>query len=128
MKNPVVILLLTVHLFAYTDIIQVFRFPNLIEHYQEHHFKNKSIGFIDFLIMHYGKCNDGDTKDDKKDMNLPFKTIDLHIIGYVILVPDESIISAHFLEINDTSYYSYYNTIKLSSHKPSLFRPPNLTV
>ena len=123
MKNPVAILLLTLHLLAYTDIIQVFKFPNLFSHYQDHHLQNKSVGIIDFLLMHYGKYNDENTKDD---MQLPFKTIEFHYIGHAIITPKFTISFITKAETKHCSYFNTYTSITTTSHKSSLFRPPIL--
>jgi hypothetical protein len=128
MKNPVTILLLTVHLMAYSDIAQVFRFPNLIQHYKVHHSNNSSVGFIDFLLMHYGKHDDGNPKDDKEDMSLPFKTIDLHLFGQAVVVPQLPVISEVYTITYNNFYFSYYTGIIHSTHKTILFRPPIFAV
>jgi hypothetical protein len=124
MKNPVTILLLSVQLFAYTDIVQVFKFPKLIEHYRTHHSINKSLGFIDFLIIHYCKSNDGNSKDDWDDMQLPFKTASIHILCNAIIFPVQTIIPVMLEETHHDFTTSYYNLIIPSTLKGSLFRPP----
>lgn len=126
MKNPVAILLLTLHLLAYTDVIQVFKFPNLFSHYQDHHLKNKSVGIIDFLLMHYGKCNEGNAKEDKDDMQLPFKTIEFHHIGHAIIAPKFTISFVTKDETQHCYYFNAYTSIITTSHKSSLLRPPIL--
>lgn len=124
MKSPVTILLLSVQLFAYTDIVQVFKFPKLIEHYNSHHSKNKSLSFIDFLIMHYATCDDGDTKDDWDDMQLPFKTASIHILSNATIIPVQTIIPVVLEETHHEFSTGYYNLIIPSTLKGSLFRPP----
>ena len=90
MKNPVVIFLLSLHLLAHTDFIQVCKLPELIRHYQVHHQNNHSVGFIDFLKMHYGGADDGTRDDDWEDNQLPFKKkVDFHHISQVVVCIQE---------------------------------------
>jgi hypothetical protein len=124
LKNLISILLITVHVFAYTDAVQVFKFPNLIKHYQEHHVKNTSVGFIDFLVMHYGNCDDGDSKDDWEDMQLPFKSLDLHLIGFAIIVPQQTMVQLVQAEFYNDFCHSNYTPIILTTYQRSLLRPP----
>jgi hypothetical protein len=124
MKNPITILLITVHLLAYTDIVQIFKIPNLFLHYQEHHSIDQSISFIDFLELHYVKCNNGKYKDDREDMKLPFKLQQNHINAQALVAFQPTIVS----EIESASYhnlfYSYHSDIIPSIHTTSLLRPP----
>ena len=61
---------------ANTSIGQLFKIPNLIEHYNEH--KNEltttSISFIDFLESHYSKNTENNLEEHQ---NLPFKTFEI---------------------------------------------------
>jgi hypothetical protein len=126
-KNQVTILLLTIHSLAYTDIVQVLKFPDLVRHYHYHHAHNKSIGFIDFFLMHYGSSNDGDHKDDKEDMKLPFKTIDFHLIGHAVVVPQFFSISKNCERIYSSFFCNHTSRIVSLIHSDALFRPPILS-
>lgn len=128
MKNPVTILLLTVHLFAYTDIIQVFKFPNLFLHYQTHRVKNKSIGVVEFLLMHYGNSSDKDSNENKDDRRLPFKTIQPHIFANAIVAAALTILPVQPLHFSSTPFFIHYSAIIPSSVEASLLRPPIFTV
>ena len=59
---------------ANTSIGQLFKVPNLIEHYFEH--KNESatnsISFIDYIVSHYSK----NAENNQNHEDLPFKTFD----------------------------------------------------
>ncbi|WP_395047843.1 hypothetical protein [Flavobacterium sp.] len=78
MKKIVSILFLFTFLCANTEIGQLLKLPNLIEHFIEHHDHKdeKSISFLDFVKSHYND-NQKHTDTDKHDehQNLPFKTI-----------------------------------------------------
>lgn len=81
MKKIIVLFLITAFLCANTSIGQLFKIPNLIEHYKE--YKNEvntnSNSFIQFIKVHYSKNTDNSQKEHQ---NLPFKTFDnsIHIL------------------------------------------------
>ena len=58
-----------------TSFQQLLKFPFLVEHFVEHHQRDKRVGLLDFFYMHYwGKDINDD--DEDKDMRLPFKKFD----------------------------------------------------
>lgn len=75
MKKVIAFLLITIFLCANTSIGQLFKVPNLLEHYKEHKtdIVSSSISFIDFLKLHYSKNSENNNEDHQ---NLPFKTFD----------------------------------------------------
>ena len=54
MRKKLAILLISLHLLGNTEAGQVFKVPQLLEHYSQHKKENQSLGFIDFFVMHYG--------------------------------------------------------------------------
>lgn len=70
MRKILVIALITVHLFGNTELNQLFKIPNLITHYFQHHRQDPSVSFYKFLEMHYGG-DDGTKADDSEDSKLP---------------------------------------------------------
>ena len=70
MRNILLFILINDHLLGNTEISQVFKIPNLVNHYFEHCRLNPQISFIEFLAMHYGG-NDGTDADNDKDNQLP---------------------------------------------------------
>lgn len=68
-----VYLLLSSFIFTNADLIQIFRIPNLCEHFSEHNKLGTSISFTDFLQDHYFNMNHDD-HDTDKDNALPFKS------------------------------------------------------
>lgn len=124
MKNPVTILLLTIHLLAYTDLVQLTRFPNLIKHFQTHQHENPGLSFIDFLKMHYGICLDGKAGEGKEDMQLPFKTLELHLLVNAIVSPVLTLVTALPPVRFHEQYINYYIGNIPATIKDCLFRPP----
>ena len=127
MKNQITILLLTVHLFAYTDFSQIVKFPQVLKHYQNHVSLNKSLSFIDFLVMHYGKYDNDGNKPDKEDMKLPFKTISIHIVTNAVIAPPFSIKNEFEIPIFHKYTFCYHHMIISSSPSAGIFRPPIIT-
>lgn len=77
-KKIIAIAFLFIFLCANTEIGQLLKLPNLIEHFIEHHDHEDehNISFLDFVKSHYNdnhKHSDTDKHDEHQ--NLPFKTI-----------------------------------------------------
>ena len=126
MKNQAAILLLAVHLMAYTNLEQIIKFPKLIDHFLQHRSQNNTLGFIDFLEMHY--CTDSDAKADEEDMKLPFKVMDFHIASHVMIVPNLQ--SSNVLVPEKSCsilFYSDYIEVIPVKLTTSLLRPPIFT-
>ena len=73
MKKWMVYILLSSFIFTNADLIQIFRIPNLWEHFYEHNKASKDLTFSEFLKDHYFNLNHSD-HDTAKDNALPFKT------------------------------------------------------
>ncbi len=70
MKKLVSILLLILYLVSTTEIYQLLKIPQLVEHYVEHKGLNSEMTFTAFLKTHYDNpAKDGDYGKDQK---LPF--------------------------------------------------------
>ncbi|MCG2792010.1 MAG: hypothetical protein L6262_00490 [Weeksellaceae bacterium] len=70
MKKLISILLLSLYLVSTTELYQLLKIPDLIEHYCEHKTLNPQMSVAQFLKMHYDHpVKDGDYK---KDQRLPF--------------------------------------------------------
>ncbi|MBL7739003.1 MAG: hypothetical protein JNK14_07280 [Chitinophagaceae bacterium] len=70
MRQLLLISFISVHLLGNTEINQVFKLPNLIDHFFEHHRIDRDLNFFEFLAMHYGG-DDGTDADNDKDNQLP---------------------------------------------------------
>lgn len=82
MRNTLIILLITVHLAGNTEIGQLFRLPQLITHFFQHHRQDQSIDFFEFIAMHYGG-DDGTAADDDIDSQLPCHNVNHSTIANV---------------------------------------------
>jgi hypothetical protein len=72
-KKVISILFLTVYLFSATQVSELFKLPELFQHYIEHKAENHSLSFFTFLDLHYLHSSPKDA-DYTRDMQLPFKT------------------------------------------------------
>ena len=123
MNKLIAYFLISVFMCANTSIGQLFKVPNLIEHYNEH--KNElttdSISFMDYIVSHYSK--NADNNHDHED--LPFKTLDnssstlfaFSIITYQIQVVKLLI---------STQKKFFYNKSFKSNLIASIWLPPKL--
>jgi hypothetical protein len=106
-------------------LYQVLKFPSLIRHFLEHKTLNEEISFAEFLGMHYGG-DDLDDNDDDKDMQLPFKKIEIQPASF-LFIPGGSTPAFCF---NNVSWpvKSHYGPEKpqvyCNASLGSLFRPP----
>ncbi|MDP2176476.1 MAG: hypothetical protein Q8K70_11255 [Bacteroidota bacterium] len=124
MKRMLSIGFIILFLFTSTVIEQLFKLPQLIEHFSEHKLSSSHLSFLDFLKIHYvDEEEHGKTSD--KDQNLPFKTIDvcqsLNVIGLPIVfenkVPVLMTLNKNISSLNQESFIS-------SSFLSSIWQPP----
>lgn len=122
MRKVLVILLISLHLLGNTELSQLFKLPELIQHYQKTAMQDKSINFFDFVAMHY--CgNDGDPFDDTEDGKLPFMSV--HHIETIALVNEiSSEYPSPLQPYSGKELNVYQSTSELTGFKNSLLRPP----
>ncbi|MDP4263968.1 MAG: hypothetical protein Q8941_15680 [Bacteroidota bacterium] len=123
MRNFLLIILTSIHLFGNTEISQVLRIPNLVTHYFEHCRLNPGITFFQFLNMHYGG-NDGTHADDSKDNQLPCHNLHhntLSVVCYKIQdIPSLELVTRY----NTREYGKPLLTYHPQEHVFSFFQPP----
>jgi hypothetical protein len=82
-------ILLLLFLNSSTEIHQLFRIPQLAEHFRMHQQESPSLNFLEFLADHYSEPIDTD-EDASDDQELPFKNfVDSHHVLIVIGQPVE---------------------------------------
>jgi hypothetical protein len=109
-----------------TSLCQFFKLPSLVRHFTEHKSLNRDIDFIDFLAMHYWG-EDLDDDDDEKDMQLPFKKIDLQQSVFLYVSPVTSYIFKRVSWLNKPDYTPVRSQIAYNTLLDSLFRPPRVS-
>lgn len=104
---------------------ELFKVPQFLTHFTEHHAQDNSIGIGEFIWMHY-LGHDLNDNDQDKDMQLPFKKIDAHFSFQIASFPSSKFIPENNrFEVIDT-----YLPFLFKTNRPkdpalaSLFRPP----
>lgn len=108
------------------SIGELFKLPVLLSHFSEHKAIDEHISLFDFISMHY-LGNDMNDKDEARDMQLPFKKMNVHFSFQIASFPNSKFIPENRFEVIDT-YLPFL--FKTNRHKDpalvSLFRPPCL--
>lgn len=124
MNKLFAIFLLTVFLCAYTSIGQLYKVPNLFEHFKEHQSEvsNNSISFIQFIKAHYSKNSEDNHSEHE---NLPFKTVEhtSNVLFTLLLVNIKSIEKPTIIELKSAFFYK--NSFK-SNLFTSIWLPPKI--
>lgn len=96
-------------------------------HYEQHQKTNPTIGFLDFIYMHY-IGNDGTTADDEEDRQLPFHQATAYSFGLLFnTIPSNTIIKHELIVFDKTgrtgAKLHQFNPI---SHHNIPLQPPRL--
>ena len=125
MRKKLAILLISLHLLGNTEAGQVFKLPQLLEHFAQHKKENQSLGFIDFFVMHYGG-DDGTHADDDQDQQLPCHNMH-HISATVIYSPLLKAEPDNNIYLWETrSYQSHLSGPVPEIPMPVMLQPPRL--
>ena len=121
MKSAAAIFFLVLLVSTQTPAGQLFKLPNLVEHFVKHK-KQSGISFMDFLQDHYSSSHkDGDLPEDEQ---LPFKNITSCTMGYAI-VP--GIIKANTLvRLHPGKKAMVADMYILQQYLASIFHPPRV--
>lgn len=68
------------------SLSELFKIPALYSHYKEHRSADNSIDLFDFLAMHY-IGDDQNNNDQDRDMQLPFKKVDVDNSFQIVFEP-----------------------------------------
>jgi hypothetical protein len=123
MRKSVTIGLIVVHLLAHTEAGQLFKLPTLFNHFFQHHRQNPSIGFFDFIAMHYGG-DDGTHADDFTDDQLPCHNTHYNTLS-IVYSSFENDIPSFAIDINEPiEYGSCILTGNPAKHVLIILQPP----
>lgn len=123
MRKKLAILLISLHLLGNTEAGQVFKLPQLFTHYAEHKQLNHSLGFIEFLFMHYGG-DDGTDADNDQDQQLPCHNFHQNT-ATVIYTPLLAAVNAYDIYLWETlSYRSHLSGPIPDMPLPVVLQPP----
>ena len=121
MRKLIPILFLSIYLVSVTELHELFKLPQLVEHFMEHKSEDKKTTFLDFIVMHYTDTDHGDEHE-----KLPFKTH--HDNGNIVNIGFVAF-SSFCLDIKSNPIESkIYNTYSIdfisSSYLSSIWQPP----
>jgi hypothetical protein len=120
------ILLLSVTLFAQTELHQLFNLRILFQHFAEHKLEKKNISIVDFFILHY-LSNGVKDKDYEKDMQLPFKAVDCAYALSIAIIPAQVIDIPEPVVFTTLTYSALKNNNIPSSHSVDIWQPPKFS-
>jgi hypothetical protein len=119
-------MLLTIVILDTTSLYQVMKAPSLIKHFLEHKSLDQNVSFVDFLSMHYWG-EDLNDNDDEKDMQLPFKKIEMHHASFFFVAHPERFTFVHHSQpISKADYGPDQPQVAYNTTLGSLFRPPRI--
>jgi hypothetical protein len=108
-----------------TSLNQFLKVPVLVAHFMEHHRLDERVGFVQFLAMHYGG-NDMNDNDDDRDMQLPYKRVNLQSIDHPLIPAIKPAIAQHPEFTNVVVQPVFDNDVLPQPALGSLFRPPRM--
>lgn len=124
MKRLIVISILVAYFVSFTELRQLIKIPQLVEHYCAHTSENKDMTLWQFLALHYLNTPIVDS-DYQEDMKLPFKQSD-GFVASIIFVDFSSSTSDLVRPIVTTSKKLSYHSISniKSDYLSSIWQPP----
>jgi hypothetical protein len=116
---------LAIYLLGATELSQLLKIPLLIEHYTEHKLDNGNLSLLSFMYMHY-VGDDGDTTDEQKDQNLPFKSAHFQMQNTVVFAVFKYELPKIFVNMNRSVWPVMQSNSLSTIVLGSLFRPPRV--
>lgn len=126
-KRPLIYFFLGIYLFSFTEVRQLTKFPNLVEHYIYHKIATENTTLFSFIKLHYLDENIADS-DYEQDMKLPFKTHEVNPYSMISLMLPEGfglVIKVPEIYREKKPIFSY-SLNYASNPLASIFRPPIL--
>jgi len=115
-------------MFSATELYELLKINVLLDHYQETVANDGPISFFDFLIMHY-VTDDGNTKDNERDSQLPFKSRSSIIASNSTIVILERSAETVLTPIaaDKRNFHTYTNPFIESNFCDRVWNPPRIT-
>ena len=121
MRKFFLIALSALYIFSNTELIEVFKVPRLLTHYQQHHVQNASVTFWNFL-------DDGIKAYDNEDLQLPFHSVNNHCLSSLYTLGGAIIQSPPPAAVDVLSVFPHtYERDILSSYTNLVFQPPRFS-
>ena len=125
MNKKAAYIFLAIYLLGATELSQLLKIPLLIEHYTEHKLDNGNLSLLSFMYMHY-VGDDGDTTDEQKDQNLPFKSAHFQMQNTVVFSVFKYELPKIFVNKNRSVWPVMQSNSLSTIALGSLFRPPRV--
>jgi hypothetical protein len=103
---------------------QMLKVPVLVQHYQEHHQRDRQVGLLDFLSMHYWG-NDINDDDAERDNQLPFKHLDDNSV-HTVLYSSSKPFTVILVVYHKTDFPTIKDHFIPDPALNALFRPPKV--
>ncbi len=125
MKTAVAFFLLMIHLFAATELSQLFKLPVLFKHFEEHKQKEASISFGSFLYRHYFTDRQSDGHPER-DNQLPFHSHEDCVSLKLSVFPPVNFegIVVHVLPLEKNKIFSFSDQNIPLTYLSSIWQPP----
>jgi len=123
MRKSLTIALIGLHLAGNTEIGQLFKLPQLVNHFFQHQRLNPDLNFFEFIAMHYAG-DDGTKADDDFDKQLPCHNSDHSTINIVYSPMVKELPGADFLFWSNREYSERLQTGTSSKHVLLILQPP----
>jgi len=123
MRKVLAILLISIHLTGNTEVGQLLKLPQLLNHFFQHHRQDPDINFFEFIAMHYAG-DDGTTADDDIDSQLPCHNPNQSTISVVYSPMLKDPPTIDFSICGTREYNSRLLTRITSEHVSLILQPP----
>jgi len=124
MRKLVLILLMiqvgTLPVFAGGLLTELFRVPDLVDHFYDHQQEDHDLTFFSFLNQHYFDVN---SHNDDHEHQLPFKSTDAHAVMIFSLTPRCEIPTSEPQRVTRTYPWPLDASVILR-YTGSIFQPP----
>jgi len=125
MSKGLAILLISLHLLGNTEVGQLFKLPQLVRHFFQHHRQDPNIDFLEFIAMHYSG-DDGTTADDDIDNQLPCHNFHQNTIAVVYTSMVKEISIPDNTDWKTTIFLSHLSSSTSPKHVSLVLQPPRL--
>ena len=123
MRKNLAILLISIHLIGNTEMGQLFKLPQLVNHFFQHERLNPGLNFFEFITMHYAG-DDGTKADDDIDDQLPCHNKDHSTINIAYSPMVKELPAADFIFWPNKEYNDRLQTGTSSKHVLLILQPP----
>jgi hypothetical protein len=126
LKKITAILFLSIYLFSATGLNELLEINILVQHFYETKKNDNTVTFLHFLAMHY-ITDDLNDKDDDRDKQLPFKSIETFISNSVLIyIPhqDTTSLGAQSFAITERIFLITKDVFVLPIYHIPVWHPP----